>query len=99
MGGDQSFAQFALSRLPGLARRLARRDVARWLAGQDGLLVDGERRWLIWGDRLVDEAEMKLDWARSRGLVDEAVLAALQNDYGCNDPDVEAITVAPVPET
>ncbi len=98
MGGDQSFAGFALARLPKLARRLARRDVARWLAGQESLLVDGERRWLIWGDRLADEAEMKLNWASAQGLVEPAVLAALQQEYGRDDPDTEAVTIVPIPE-
>lgn len=93
-----SFAEFALARMPKLARRLARADVAKWLAAQDRLEVDGERRWLIWGDRLVDEAEMKLGWARENGLVDEAELARLERDYGMPDADVEAIDIAPSPE-
>ena len=97
MAAEQSFARFALARLPLLARRLARRDVADWLMRQDSLMVDGERRWLIWGDRLVDEAEMKLDWARARGLVAADVLDVLQAEYGRDDPDTEAVEIAPVP--
>jgi hypothetical protein len=91
-----SFAEFVLVRMPKLARRLARKDVSAWLAGQDCLLVDGQRRWLIWGDRLVDEAEMKLGWARDRGLVDPVRLTRLEREYGMPDADVEAIEIAPI---
>lgn len=90
-----SFAEFALARMPKLARRLAGPDVAKWLAAQDEVMVDGERRWLIWGDRLVDEAEMKLDWARQKGLVDEAELARLEREYGMPNPDVDTIEIEP----
>ncbi len=85
------FAEFALARMPQLARRLDQADVARWLARQDSLDVDGAKRWLIWGDRLAGKAEMTLNWARQRGLVDEARLAALQDEYASGDPDTELI--------
>jgi hypothetical protein len=90
-----SFAEFALARLPRLARRLAHKDVNQWLALQPSLDVDGARRWLVWGDRLADEAEMRLDWARERGLVDPVVLARLEQEYGTQDPDVEAVEIVP----
>jgi hypothetical protein len=99
MGVRPSFAQFALSRLPKLASRLARRDVVDWLTGQESLMVDGERRWLILGDRLADADEMKLDWARARGLIAADELNGLQAEYGRDDPDTEAVEIAPVPET
>lgn len=92
-----SFAEFALARMPKLAKRLARADFAKWLAAQDGLKVDGEQRWLIWGDRLVDEAEMKLDWAREKGLVDAAEMARLEREYGMPNPDVDTIEIEPDP--
>lgn len=93
-----SFAEFALARMPELARRLARQDVDQWLAAQQHLDVDGAKRWLIWGDRLADEAEMRLGWARERGLVDLAELARLEREYGTQDPDVEAVEIVPRPE-
>jgi hypothetical protein len=93
MGAGHSFAEFALARLPGLARRLDKGDVVRWLAGQDSLLLDGTKRWIADGDRLRDEAEMKLDWARRNGLIDEVALAALQDEYGRNNPDTEAVAI------
>jgi hypothetical protein len=93
-----SFAEFALARLPKLAQRLARKDVSDWLAAQESLLVDGQRRWLIWGDRLADEAEMKLDWARERRLIDPVALARLELKYGALPPDSEAVEIAPVPD-
>ena len=86
-----SFAAFALQRLPGLAARLAGADVAGWLDAQDSVEVDGERLWIVDGDRLIDEAEAKLRWARERGLVDQARLARLQAEYGGDDPDTETI--------
>lgn len=89
-----SFAEFALARLPKLSRRFAAGPFRRWLAGQESLEVDGVQRWLIWGDRLADEAEMKLNWARVQGLVDEVRLAALQSEYAGNDPDTEMIDVS-----
>lgn len=90
-----SFAEFALARLPKLAKRLARPDVAKWLATQEAVEVDGARRWLIWGDRLVDEAEMKLGWAQEQGLVDTAELARLEREYGMPNPDVDTIEIEP----
>lgn len=92
-----SFAEFALARMPKLAKRLARKDVSNWLAAQQSLDVDGSKRWLIWGDRLADEAEMKLNWARERGLIDLALLAGLEQEYGTQDPDVEAVEIVPGP--
>ena len=91
--GVASFAEFVLARMPELAKRLRGGEFAKWLASQDSLDVDGAKRWLIWGDRLVDEAEMKLNWAREHGLIDEARVQALQADYSSGDPDVEAIEV------
>ena len=88
-----SFAEFVLERMPELAKRLCGGEFAKWLASQDRLDVDGAKRWLIWGDRLADEAEMKLNWAREHGLIDEASVLALQADYAPGDPDVEAIEV------
>lgn len=90
-----SFAEFALARMPKLASRLALPDVAEWLAAQDEVTVDGERRWLIWGDRLADEAEMKLGWARENGLVDETELARVEREYGMPNPDVDTVEIAP----
>lgn len=94
-----SFAEFALARMPELARRLGHKDVTDWLAGQERLEIDGETRWLIWGDRMADEAEMKLEWARECGLVDPAELARLQDEYGLQNSDVEAVEIAPLPNT
>ena len=88
-----SFAAFVLERMPELASRLNGEDFARWLDQQDRLDVDGAERWLIWGDRLADEPEMKLNWAREHGLIDEATVHALQAEYLPGDPDVEAIEV------
>lgn len=85
------FATFALAHLPKLSRHFASADFVQWLAAQESIDVDGAKRWLIWGDRLADEAEMKLNWARERGLVDEARLSALQGAYAGNDPDTETI--------
>ena len=86
-----SFSEFVLMQMPELAKRLRGGDFAKWLATQDRLDVDGAKRWLIWGDRLADEPEMKLNWAREHGLIDEAKLRALQANYAPGDPDVEAI--------
>lgn len=90
-----SFAAFALERLPALARRLRRPDAERWLAAQESVTVDGERLWITGGDRLVDEAEAKLDWARAQGLVSEAELAALSAEWrgGSGDADTVAVEV------
>jgi hypothetical protein len=88
-----SFARFVLEKLPELAARLGREDVTDWLAAQDSVEVDGERMWISGGDRLLDEAEMKLDWARARGLVDEAEIQRLQGEYRSGDSDTVAIDV------
>lgn len=88
------FATFALARMPELAAWLARSEVRAWLDAQESFVVDGERRWLIWGDRLADEAEMKLDWARRHDLVDEARLAALQDEFNRQIPDIEVVDIA-----
>jgi hypothetical protein len=86
-----SFAEFALARLPGLSRKLRGADFTRWLAGHERLEVESAPRWLVWGDRLADEAEMQLEWARGEGLVDPARLHALEAEYRRDDPDVETI--------
>jgi hypothetical protein len=88
-----SFARFVLARLPDLAERLGRADVKDWLESRDSVEVDGERMWISGGDRLLDEAEMKLDWARGRGLVDEAAVRRLQSEYRSDDSDTVAIDV------
>lgn len=88
-----SFAEFVLERMPELAKRLRGGAFAKWLASQESLDVDGGKRWLIWGDRLADEAEMKVNWAREHGLIDEAKVQELQANYSSDDPDVEAIDV------
>jgi hypothetical protein len=88
-----SFARFVLEKLPQLAERLGRNDVTDWLAAQDSVEVDGQRMWISGGDRLLDEAEMKLDWARARGLVDEAAIRRLQGEYRSDDSDTVAIDV------
>ena len=90
-GGVGSFAKFVLERLPELAERLRNDEFVKWLAKQEGLDVDGAKRWLIWGDRLADEPEMKLNWAREHGLIDEASVQALQAEFAPDDPNVEAI--------
>ncbi|PXA83605.1 hypothetical protein DMC47_42945 [Nostoc sp. 3335mG] len=86
-----SFAAFALQHMPQLAVRLAGSDVEGWLEAQDFVDVDGERFWIVDGDRLIDAAEAKLRWAREHGLVDDARLAALQAEYHHDDPDTETI--------
>lgn len=87
-----TFAAYALARLPALSERLRRPDVERWLAGEDSVVVDGERLWILGGDRLGDEAEAKLDWARARGVVAEAELDALRAEWrGSGDDDTVAI--------
>jgi hypothetical protein len=88
-----SFARFVLETLPALGQRLDRKEVTDWLAAQDSVEVDGERMWISGGDRLLDEAEMKLDWARAHGLVDEAEIQRLQGQYRSNDSDTVAIDV------
>jgi hypothetical protein len=82
-----SFAAFVLQKisLP------AGSEVDAWLDAQDSVEVDGERFWIVDGDRLIDEAEARLRWARERGLVDERRLAALRAEYGRDDPDTELI--------
>ena len=86
-----SFAEFALERLPGLTSKLRGKDFARWLATHERLEVEGAARWLTGGDRLADEAEMKLEWARNHGLVDPARLAALEAEYRRDDPYTETV--------
>ena len=86
-----SFAEYALERMPELARKLRATDVADWLAKHERLEVEGAVRWLTDGDRLADEAEMKLEWARNHGLVDPARLAALQAEYRRDDPYTETV--------
>jgi hypothetical protein len=88
-----SFARFVLERLPELAERLGRSDATEWLETQGSVELDGERMWISGGDRLLDEAEMKLDWARGRGLVDEAAVRRLQSEYRSDDSDTVAIDV------
>jgi hypothetical protein len=88
-----SFARFVLETLPALGQRLDRKEVTDWLAAQDSVEVDGERMWISGGDRLLDEAEMKLDWARARGLVDEAAVRRLQSEYRSSDSETVAIDV------
>ncbi len=89
-----SFATFVLERLPELRRRLAEPDATRWLATQDSVDIDGERMWIVGGDRLIDEAEAKLEWARGHGLVDEAVIQRLQAEYPSADSSTIAIDPA-----
>jgi len=88
------FATFALAHLPNLSHHFDSSDFLQWLAAHESIDVEGAKRWLIWGDRLADEAEMKLNWARERGLVNEARLSALQGAYTGNDPDTETINVS-----
>lgn len=88
-----SFARFVLERLPDLATRLRQPDVAGWLASQDSVEVDGERMWISGGDRLLDEAEMKLEWARGHGLVDETRIRRLQAEHRSDDSGTIAIDV------
>lgn len=86
-----SFARFALDRMPELAARLGKKDVALWLEAQDSLDMDGRRMWVLAGDRLADEAEAKLDWALRHKLVDEARLRALQSEYRGESSDTIAV--------
>lgn len=88
-----SFARFVLERLPELAERLGRPDATGWLETQGSVELDGERMWISGGDRLLDEAEMKLGWARDHRLVDEAAIQRLQAEYRSDDSDTVAIDV------
>ena len=91
------FAEFALAQRPRLARRLQRPDAVAWLDAQASVEVNGERRWIVGGDQLVDEAEAKLRFARDHGLVEDADLRALQAQFGDGDrnPDTETAAIDP----
>jgi len=88
-----SFAGFVLDRMPELARRLDQPDVAASLASRESVELDGRRMWISGGDRLIDEAEAKLEWALDHGLVDGAQLGRLQEEYGGGGEESDTIAV------
>ncbi len=92
-GPAQSFAGFVLDRLDWLAGRLAEPEVMEWLNGQESAEIDGRRMWLTGGDRWVDENEMKLDYARHNGWIDEATIAQLYDRYPLPGPEVEGAQI------
>jgi len=88
-----SFAGFVLDRIPELATRLDGPDVAAWLASRESVELDGRRMWISGGDRLIDEAEAKLEWALGHGLIAEARLRSLQEEYGGGGEESDTIAV------
>jgi hypothetical protein len=86
---ERTFAAFAFARLGDLRDRVrGSREFGRWLATHPVVDVDGERFYVTGGDRLSDEQEMQLTWARDRHEVDESTIQRLQAEYAAEDRDV-----------
>lgn len=88
------YHQAIIEAVPGLAERLERAGVSRWLAEQPKVTVDGRSYFVLAGDRLASEPEAMLAFAAERGLVSAEEIERA----GAEQPlpaDVEAVDVKP----
>lgn len=81
-----TLAERTLARL-GLDKQVAADpEFIKWLARQKTVTVDGRKLYLVGGDRLADEGELKLGWAVERGVADAAAVETAQREITGDDP-------------
>ncbi|HEX8225234.1 MAG TPA: hypothetical protein VF605_15580 [Allosphingosinicella sp.] len=95
MRSEESLAKRTLSRL-GLYEKIASdSDFGEWRSRQRAVTVDGRKLYTSGGDRLIDESELMLNWAVTKGRADAAEVEAAQREIVEKDPpdDVEFIDI------